>query len=169
VKAFAICAMSSAIAVLGIGIAYKGAAIVMGEGTVAFALSEEWLWQTGQSRMDVYTSVPTWMMASLTGLGQGLYIFTGGGAPGFARLLVEGGVLGAIALLFLHAAAFRCLMHLWQLMATRSIVPFLAGAYVSSVVTTINYVNSTDMWIWCFWGLPAIAWQAVARHRQATV
>jgi hypothetical protein len=166
VRAFITCATCLAIALAGIGLAYRGAAIVMGEGHVAFALSEQWLWQTSQSRIDVYSSLPTWMMASMTGLGQGLYIFTGGGVPGFARLLVEGGVLGSIALLFLHAAAFRCLLHLWRSIDTKSIVPFLAAAYISSVVTTVNYINTTDMWIWCFWGLPAIAWQAVSGQRQ---
>jgi hypothetical protein len=168
-KSLVTCAVSLAIAVLGIGLAYKGAAVVMGEADVAFAMSEHWLRQTGQSRIDAYTSLPVWVMASPAGLGQGLYFFTGGGIPGFSRLLIEGGMLGTMVLLFLHAAALRSLGQLWQSKAAPHIVPFLAAAYISSVVIMFNYVNTTDMWIWCFWALPTIAWQAVTGHRKQSV
>ncbi|MFN3420617.1 MAG: hypothetical protein ACK40X_02675, partial [Armatimonadota bacterium] len=93
------------------------------------------------------------------GFGQGLLIFHSGGVAGMARLLIEGGFIGTICLIALQANIVRCLLRILCETSSeiRDISPFLTASYVSCFVTTFNYINVTDMWIWFVWGLPAVA------------
>ncbi len=132
---------------------------IFGSRVIGFALSAEWFSQTAPSRIEAYYRMSR-ELPEIWGLGfgQGLYIFRGGGAPGFVRLIMEGGVAGVILLLLMHGTAVYCIRRLRE---NRSdgmgrLSMFLAAAYASCVVTTLNYINTTDIWIWFVWSLPVI-------------
>lgn len=139
---------------------YLVAVVLFGESKVRWSLSLPWLEYTLQGRIEVYfQQLPSLFREFFFGFGQGLFIVHDGGAPGLARLLVEGGFIGAICLIVLQANVVRCLVRLLHKSSPQiwDISPFLTASYVSCFVTTLNYINVTDMWIWFVWGLPAVA------------
>ena len=149
-----------------IALLYEAVIRIIGWDVVSWHYSVNWLVQTGSSRIDTYASLMDWLTRNAPfGAGQGLVIFTKGGIAGFARLLIEGGWIGAIFLLQLHFSTLLALWYIWQHQAGKAIAPFIGAAYASSFVTTLNYINTTDIWIWFFWALPVITWQGLARSK----
>jgi len=140
---------------------------LFGKHQVQFALSRYWLEYSMHSRIEGYSELPSLLKEFPYGFGQGLFLFYGAGAAGFARLLLEGGFVGAICLALLHINSMRCFLNLWSISSEqrRRMLPFIFASYVSCVVTTMNYINTTDMWIWFVWSLPAVAlWAGVCER-----
>jgi hypothetical protein len=144
---------------------YLGAVNLFGKHQVQFSLSRYWLEYSMYSRIEGYSELPSLLKKFPYGFGQGLFLFYGAGVPGFARLLVEGGFIGAFFLALLHINSMRCLLNLWSISSEqrRRMLPFIFASYVSSIVTTMNYINTTDMWIWFVWSLPVVALWAGAK------
>jgi len=140
-------------------IGYIAGIILFGEEQVFFSFSSYWLEYSLAGRAEAYSQLPSLFMEFPYGFGQGLFLFYGAGAPGFARLLLEGGIIGMVFLALFHMNSARCLIRLLRRSSEQMerLVPFLVAAYVSSLVTTVNYINTTDMWIWFVWSLPAVA------------
>lgn len=138
---------------------YLIAVSLFGESIVQHSLSSQWLEYSAQSRIETYAELPSLLRDFFFGFGQGLFIVHGAGVAGLARLLIEGGFIGAICLIALHANVVRCLFRLLHKSSSQiwDISPFLTASYVSCFVTTLNYINVTDMWIWFVWGMPAMA------------
>jgi hypothetical protein len=127
--------------------------------TMDFGLSFFWWQQSMKERQESYGQLLSLLGVYPTGVGQGNFLFIGAGAPGFARLLVEGGLLGLILLLMMHSYALLCLTSILRsrLHYFRQIGPYIAAAYISCLTTTANYISTTDSWIWFIWSLPAFA------------
>lgn len=148
--------------VIAVGIFWLGylvAVWLFGEFRVWWALSSYWLEYSWKQRAEGYAQVPFLIREFLIGAGQGLLIFHSAGAPGFIRLLLEGGLIGSICILVLHFNIIRCLLKFLRYKPfyhMKDIYPFLAASYLSCFITTFNYINVTDMWIWFVWTLPAI-------------
>jgi hypothetical protein len=141
---------------------------VLGAPTVRRALSEHWLRETASPRLEAYSQIPIQLTETWgVGFGQGLYIFRGGGAPGFVRLILEGGLPGTLLLLIMHGAAIHCVRRLLANDSSdiRRLSAFIGAAYASCTVTTLNYINTTDMWIWVVWALPVISFGALMGSR----
>ncbi|MGD9505024.1 MAG: hypothetical protein AB7W37_08925 [Syntrophobacteraceae bacterium] len=155
------------IAVCALALGGWAASGMMGSANVNFALSWDWLRQSAASRISAYAGIPSGMLDCWgVGFGQGLLIFREGGAPGFVRLILEGGIVGMCLLAILHACAVRSLGALLSHPEheARRYAAFLAAAYASCAVTTCNYINTTDMWIWVVWALPVISMTAIAEN-----
>ncbi len=155
------------IAVCALALGGWAASGMMGSSNVSFALSGDWLRQSAASRISAYAGVPSGILDCWgVGFGQGLLIFREGGAPGLVRLILEGGIIGICLLAILHASTIQSLRALLNHPEheVRRYAAFLAAAYASCTVTTLNYINTTDMWIWVVWGLPVISLGAIAEN-----
>lgn len=141
---------------------------LFGEQKLRFAFSYYWLEYTLRPRVEAYNQLLPLFKEFLYGFGQGLFLFYSGGAPGLMRLLIEGGLVGTFCIALMHINSIRCLLRLRATSSkqTQMLLPFLLASYVSSIVTTLNYTNVTDMWIWFVWMLPAVSlWVASKGER----
>jgi hypothetical protein len=158
---------AAVIAVCALALGGWAANGMMGSANVSFALSGDWLRQSATSRISAYAGIPSGMLDCWgVGFGLGLLIFREGGAPGLVRLILEGGVVGVFLLTLLHFSAMRSIRILLSHPEheVRRYAAFLAAAYASCAVTTCNYINTTDMWIWVVWALPVIGLTAIAEN-----
>lgn len=151
--------LSLASLVGAIWVGYMIAIRVFGEEEVFVQFSGYWLEYSLAQRVEAYSQLPSLFMEFPYGFGQGVFFLYGAGAPGFARLLLEGGIVGAVFLALFHMNSACCLIRLLRRSSEQMqrLAPFLAAAYVASVITIVNYINTTDMWIWFVWSLPAVA------------
>jgi hypothetical protein len=104
------------------------------------------------------------------GIGVGNYLLRGHGAYGASRLLVEGGVPGTLAVLLLYAMAWRAARRLAKADddAARKLAPYAGGATAAVFAVSLNYINTTDSWLWVFMSLPIVGWTVYMRtHAQA--
>ena len=146
-------------------IGYQLALPLLGEDLVARSFDRNVIERRAVPVFEGYaTEIPPFVLAHPFGVGQGNFLYIGGGAPGMYRLIVEGGIVGLAFLLVVHAAAWRCIAHLLRHPAerVRTLAPLVGGTYVSAFVISLNYLNTTDIWLWFALAFPAIARAAVA-------
>lgn len=101
-------------------------------------------------------------LSIIIGLGQGNALLFVGGTFGAVRLLLESGLLG-----FLFLAAFHGSVVLAAVRGLRrdrtwvhASIPFFVAAYGAASLVTLNYMNTTDGWLW----FPAISILLLSRY-----
>ena len=152
--------------VLATYFAFEYATSVIGADAVATHLSSYKVSQAVDERVGEYGRSLTGLgVMGVTGVGQGNYIFVRGGAPGWARVLAEGGLIGIALLVSLNR---RSISALWALRGhpyhrARAAAPLLIGSYTATVVVWANYINTTDLWLWAPIILPVLAVVAADR------
>jgi len=107
-------------------------------------------------REQVYKNALLDFMRYPAGLGQGLWLYLEGGGVGWARLAVEGGIIGLFLITNAIVALGYCISRLVSQDLT-ALEASIISAVCSTFVALFNYVNITDSWILVVLGLPFVA------------
>ncbi len=155
---------------LGVPLLWAGLELsqrLLGESAVDFAFSR-WSFELSlEGRASAYSEVPSLLAQNALGVGQGVYLYTGGGAPGVLRLLAEGGIPGLVLLLAMAAGAIWCVGYLTSRGPAYSV--FLGAAAAATFAALFNYLQTSDAWLWFVLGLPCIGATLVSREQGARI
>ena len=127
-----------------------------GEEKVTTALSQWWFENRLTERIEAYQSVLAELISNPLGIGQGNYLIIAGGAPGLARVIVEGGVIGIMSFLLVHLSVVVSIVWLFraQDLEAKRFAAFVAAAYLSICLIFFNYIHIVDLWLWFVMCLP---------------
>lgn len=144
---------------ISLWIGYQLAIPLLGEDLVSRHLAINVIENRASPVFEGYmTQIHPFVLDYPFGVGQGNFIHIGGGAPGMWRLIVEGGFVGIVLLLLIHVSTWSCIVHLLRhpLKNVRTLAPVVSGIYVSALIISLNYLNTTDMWLWFALAMPMI-------------
>lgn len=159
------------IAIAG-GLAWLGSAYINGlpaEQRDRLDIGGYYADQAVGDRIEGYAGLVTFLAAHPAGVGQGNYNFLGGGAPGMFRLAAEGGIPGIALLVFIEIQTVLMLKDALR-SPNREIRKWAAAivtAHVATIIVLINYIYTTDVWLWT--SVALVCALDVVRHRVSGV